>query len=100
MGENREIFWCEGRMIGRAWTFHNPCFSTVFDRAQNASMHRLHEARRSGQIKCFILPYLGQLDRELPNPPANLVRAKSRAPAPATAASAAQFVARLMNDAA
>lgn len=49
-------------------------FSTVFDRAQNASMHRLHEAQRSGQIKSFILPYLGQLDRELPNPPANLVR--------------------------
>jgi NTE family protein len=49
-------------------------FSTVFDRAQNASMHRLHEAKRSGQIKSFILPYLGQMDRELPNPPANLVR--------------------------
>jgi NTE family protein len=49
-------------------------FSTVFDRAQNASIHRLHEAKRSGQIKSFILPYLGQLDQELPNPPANLVR--------------------------
>ena len=49
-------------------------FSTVFDRAQNASIHRLHEAKRSGQIKSFILPYLGQLDRELPDPPANLVR--------------------------
>jgi NTE family protein len=49
-------------------------FSTVFDRAQNASMHRLHEAQRSGSIKRFILPYLGQLDRELPNPPRNLVR--------------------------
>ncbi len=49
-------------------------FSTVFDRAQNASMHRLHEAQRSGLIKKFILPYLGQLDRELPNPPADLVR--------------------------
>jgi NTE family protein len=49
-------------------------FSAVFDRAQNASMHRLHEAKRSGQIKSFILPYLGQRDRELPNPPADLVR--------------------------
>jgi NTE family protein len=49
-------------------------FSTVFDRAQNASIHRLHEAKQSGQIKSFILPYLGQIDRELPNPPANLVR--------------------------
>jgi NTE family protein len=49
-------------------------FSTLFDRAQNASIHRLHEAQRSGQIKNFIFPYLGQLDKALPNPPANLVR--------------------------
>jgi hypothetical protein len=34
----------------------------------------LYEAKRSGQIKSFILPYLGQLDRELPNPPVDLVR--------------------------
>jgi NTE family protein len=49
-------------------------FSTIFDRAQNASIHRLHEAQRTGQIKSFIFPYLGQLDRQLPDPPANLVR--------------------------
>ena len=49
-------------------------FSTVFDRAQNAAIRRLHEARRYGQIKAFILPYLGQQDRELPDPPADLVR--------------------------
>jgi NTE family protein len=49
-------------------------FSTIFDRAQNASINRLHEAQRSGQIKKFLFPYLGQLDRQLPNPPANLVR--------------------------
>jgi NTE family protein len=48
-------------------------FSTIFDRALNASIHRLHEAQRTGQIKSFIFPYLGQLDRQLPNPPANLV---------------------------
>ena len=48
-------------------------FNTVLDRAQNASIQRLHEAKRSGQIKSFILPYLGQLDKELPNPPADLV---------------------------
>jgi NTE family protein len=48
-------------------------FSAVFDRAQNAAIHRLHEAKRTGQIKGFILPYLGQLDRELPHPPADLV---------------------------
>lgn len=49
-------------------------FSATFDRAQNAAIHRLHKSRRSGKIKTFILPYLGQLDRELPNPPADLVR--------------------------
>lgn len=49
-------------------------FNAVFDRAQNAAVHRLHETKRSGQIKGFIFPYLGQLDQELPNPPANLVR--------------------------
>ena len=49
-------------------------FSAVFDRAQNAAVHRLHEAKRYGQIKAFILPYLGQQDRELPDPPADLVR--------------------------
>lgn len=49
-------------------------FSATFDRAQNAAMHRLHEAQRTGQIKRFIFPYLGQQDRQLPNSPANLVR--------------------------
>ena len=49
-------------------------FSAVFDRAQNAAMHRLHEAQRTGQIKDFLFPYLGQQDRQLPNPPADLVR--------------------------
>ena len=49
-------------------------FSALFDRAQNASIHRLHEAQRSGQIKHFIFPYLGQLDKNLPDPPTNLVR--------------------------
>ena len=49
-------------------------FSAIIDRVQNASMHRLHEAQRTGQIKSFIFPYLGQIDRRLPNPPANLVR--------------------------
>jgi NTE family protein len=37
-------------------------------------MHRLHEAQRTGQIKGFLFPYLGQQDRQLPSPPADLVR--------------------------
>jgi NTE family protein len=48
--------------------------SRIAMNAQNASMHRLHEAQRTGKIKSFIFPYLGQLDQQLPNPPANLVR--------------------------
>ena len=49
-------------------------FSTLFDRAQNASIHRLHEAQRFGQIKHFIFPYLGQRDSQLSDPPGDLVR--------------------------
>jgi NTE family protein len=49
-------------------------FSTTFERAQNSAINRLHEVKRSGKIRAFVLPYLGQLDHELPNPPANLVR--------------------------
>lgn len=49
-------------------------FNTIFDRAQNASIHRLHDAQCSGEIKSFLFPYLGQLDRQLPNPPTDLVR--------------------------
>lgn len=49
-------------------------FSTTFDRAQNASFHRLHDMKRFGLIRGFIIPYLGQQDRELPDPPNNLVR--------------------------
>lgn len=49
-------------------------FSAIFDRAQNASVHRLHEVQRTGQIKGFVFPYLGQRDRQLPNPPVDLVR--------------------------
>lgn len=40
---------------------------------QNASIHRLHEAAlRTNQAVHF--PYLGQLDKTLPNPPLDLVR--------------------------
>ena len=49
-------------------------FSAIFDLAQNAAIHRLHETQRTGKIKGFIFPYLGQQDRQLPNPPADLVR--------------------------
>jgi len=37
-------------------------------------LNRLHELRNSGELTRFILPYLGQQDRELQDPPADLVR--------------------------
>jgi NTE family protein len=49
-------------------------FSTTFDRAQNASIQRLHDLRKAGEIKAFLFPYLGQLDHRVPNPPADLIR--------------------------
>lgn len=49
-------------------------FSAVFDRAQNAAVHRLHEAQRTDQITRFVFPYLGQQDRQLPNPPPRQAR--------------------------
>jgi NTE family protein len=52
----------------------SPIKSTTSRTRQSASIHRLHEAQRSGRIKHFIFPYLGQLDRTLPNPPCDLVR--------------------------
>lgn len=48
--------------------------SATFDRAQNASIQRLHDIKKAGEINGFIFPYLGQQDERLPNPPPNLVR--------------------------
>ena len=36
-------------------------------------MHRLHQMKQAGQIKGFILPYLGQQDTSLKWTPINLV---------------------------
>ena len=48
--------------------------TATFDRAQNASIQRLHDLKKAGEIKGFLFPYLGQQDESLPNPPPNLVR--------------------------
>lgn len=47
--------------------------NVTFDRAQNASIARLYELKEAGKIANFILPYLGQRDRQLVDPPADLV---------------------------
>ncbi len=41
-------------------------FEAVFRKAQDATMNRLHMLRSSGQLRGFILPYLGQQDNALP----------------------------------
>jgi NTE family protein len=48
-------------------------FDVVHRRVQDAAMRRLHQLREAGQIKGFVLPYLGQLDRNLPMPLGRLV---------------------------
>lgn len=48
-------------------------FEIVHRRVQDSAMHRLHESKRAGQIKGFVLPYLGQQDSSLPCKPSDLV---------------------------
>jgi NTE family protein len=51
----------------------NSAFSTTFDRAQNASISRLHELKATGRLRNFLFPYLGQQDNRLPTTPEGLV---------------------------
>lgn len=48
-------------------------FNCVHDRAQNASMKRLFDLLKMGEIKRVLLPYLGQNDARLKFPPGDLV---------------------------
>ncbi len=48
-------------------------FEATFRKVQDASMHRLHMYKYGGDIKGFILPYLGQNDDALPFRPENLI---------------------------
>jgi NTE family protein len=48
-------------------------FSCLLDRTQNLATNRLFELRDSGQLKGFILPYLGQDDSRLACAPPGLV---------------------------
>jgi NTE family protein len=41
-------------------------FEVVHRRVQESTMHHLHQLRESGVIKGFALPYLGQIDEQLP----------------------------------
>jgi NTE family protein len=41
-------------------------FGIVHRKAQDSTMHRLHEMKEARLIRGFVLPYLGQIDERLP----------------------------------
>lgn len=45
----------------------------AYRRVQESTMHRLHHLRETGQIKGFVMPYLGQQDSKLLNLPADFI---------------------------
>lgn len=49
-------------------------FEVVHRRVQDSAMQRLHHMKQSGQIKGFVMPYLGQQDSSLPWEAGNLVQ--------------------------
>jgi len=57
----------------RFYTRMETAFSMVHRLVGNAAVSRLHELLRSQRIKGFILPYLGQLDAEIPTTVKQLV---------------------------
>jgi len=49
-------------------------FESVFRKAGNAIQHRLHLLASTNQLKGFVLSYLGQIDKRVPDAPVDLVR--------------------------
>jgi NTE family protein len=41
-------------------------FQTVYRKVQNDTMRKLHDMKNTGKIAGFIMPYLGQLDHQIP----------------------------------
>jgi NTE family protein len=71
-------------------------FACIHDRAQNAGMKRLFELQASGKLRAVVLPYLGQDDRRLKYPPANLVTREAAYAYPTDfAAMSAEWIDRL-----
>ena len=48
-------------------------FGVIHRRVQDSAMSHLHELRRTGEIKGFVMPYLGQLDEKLTWKPSGLL---------------------------
>lgn len=49
-------------------------FETIYRKVQDAALNRLHLHKQVGNIRGFILPYLGQQEKTLPFIPPDLVR--------------------------
>jgi NTE family protein len=63
-GASRPTFWMS-RMLATVITIHR--------RTQTMTQNMLHQMSASGEIKGFLMPYLGQRDSALPVRPADLV---------------------------
>ena len=68
-----------GQLSGEGVPFGFPSraiasFESVFRKVQDAAVHRLHLLASSGQLKGFVLSYLGQQDSALPFVPPDLVK--------------------------
>jgi NTE family protein len=48
-------------------------FEVVHRRVQESTMNRLHNLSQTGEIKGFVMPYLGQQDEALPFKPSNFI---------------------------
>lgn len=74
----------------------NAAFESVFARAQNLATTRLYDLLRGGELKGFLLPYLGQRDASLRFPPSDLVRCEEVAGYPTNfSAMPAEWIERL-----
>jgi NTE family protein len=63
-GASRPKFWMS-RMLATVLTIHR--------RTQTLTQNLLHRMAASGEIKGFVMPYLGQRDSALPVAPADLI---------------------------
>lgn len=63
-----------GRIPYGAWSRASAALEGIFRKVQDAGLHRLHIFKQTGNIKGFILPYLGQQDERLPLHVPGLVR--------------------------
>lgn len=63
-----------GATVPMGWTSRvGRAFEATFRKVQDGARGRLHSAVENGELRGFVLPYLGQLDEQLPHAPPDLV---------------------------